>query len=276
MAQDPASILPRWRVVPRRLFDAVTMSFLIAYALFVLGLIWSVVSFSDLRSLIAALSSKEVLFAIRLSLITATSAMVLSVAIGVPAAYALSRKQFPGKAVVDTLLDLPVVLPPIAAGMALLALFKTSVGDVTDWLGLKFVFEPAGIVVAQFTVVCALGIRVLKSGFDSLDPKYERVARTLGFSQWQTFRRIVLPMSAKAILAAAVITWARAMGEFGATVVLCGATSFKTEVLSIAIFLNLAVADIKAALAITLILMFISLVTLLFFKRFGERAHLVD
>jgi len=276
MAQDSVSIPLKRRVVPRRLFDAVTMSFLMAYALFVVGLIWSVVSFSDLRSLVSALSSREVLFAVRLSLITATSAMVLSVVIGVPAAYALSRKQFPGKSVVDTLLDLPVVLPPIAAGMALLALFKTPVGDLTDWLGLKVVFEPTGIVVAQFTVVCALGIRVLKSGFDSLDPRYERVARTLGFSQWQTFRKIVLPMCARAILAAAVITWARAMGEFGATVVLCGATSFKTEVLSIAIFLNLAVADIEAALAITLILMFISLVTLLFFKRFGERAHLVD
>lgn len=276
MAQDSVSIPLKRRMVPRGLFDAVTMSFLMAYALFVVGLIWSVVSFSDLRSLVSALSSREVLFAVRLSLITATSAMVLSVVIGVPAAYALSRKQFPGKSVVDTLLDLPVVLPPIAAGMALLALFKTPVGDLTDWLGLKVVFEPTGIVVAQFTVVCALGIRVLKSGFDSLDPRYERVARTLGFSQWQTFRKIVLPMCARAILAAAVITWARAMGEFGATVVLCGATSFKTEVLSIAIFLNLAVADIEAALAITLILMFISLVTLLFFKRFGERAHLVD
>ncbi len=276
MAHDQARVPAKRRVVGHRLFDVVTMSFLVAYALFVVGLIWSVVSFSDLPSLVRALSSKEVLFAIRLSLITATSAMVLSVIIGVPAAYALSRREFPGKAIVDTLLDLPVVLPPIAAGMALLALFKTSVGDVADWFGLKFVFEPEGIVVAQFTVVCALGIRVLKSGFDSLDPRYERVARTLGFSQWQTFRRIVLPMSGKAILAAAVITWARAMGEFGATVVLCGATSFKTEVLSIAIFLNLAVADIEAALAITLILMFISLVTLLFFKRFGERAHLVD
>lgn len=249
------------------------MGFLLGYALFVMGLIWSVISFSGLGSLVRALTSREVLFAIRLSLITATSTMVLSMIVGVPAAYALSRRQFPGKAIVDTLLDLPFVLPPIAAGMALLALFQTPVGDATDWLGLDFVFEPQGIVLAQFTVVSALGIRVLKSAFDSLDPRYERVARTLGFSQWQAFRKIVLPLSGRAILAAAVITWARAMGEFGATIVFCGATTLKTEILSIAIFLNLAVADVQAALAITLILIFISLVTLLFFKRFGERAY---
>ena len=266
---------PRKSAVVERAFGCITAAFLALYALFVLGLIWSAISFSSLAAISRALTSREVLFAIRLSLITATSTMVASMIVGLPAAYALSRRQFRGKAIVDTLLDLPVVLPPIAAGVALLALFQTRVGDVADRLGLDLAFTPQGIVLAQFTVVSALGIRVLKSAFDGLDPRYERVARTLGFSQWQAFAKITLPLSARAIVAAAVITWARAMGEFGATVVFCGATAFKTEVLSIAIFMNLAVADVHAALAVTLILMFISLVTLLLFKRFGERAYAV-
>ncbi|MFQ6098445.1 MAG: hypothetical protein ACE5O2_12035, partial [Armatimonadota bacterium] len=159
---------PRRSVLAERTFTYVTTAFLVAYALFVLGLIWGAISFSDAASLTRALTSREVLFAIRLSLITATVTMIRCMVVGLPAAYALSRLQFRGKSIVDTLLDLPVVLPPIAAGVALLALFQTSLGGVAERLRMAFVFTPRGIVLAQFTVVCALGFRVLKSAFDGL------------------------------------------------------------------------------------------------------------
>ena len=259
----------------QRTFSAVTLTFLGVYALFIVALIWGTANFSSLGAVLHALSSREVLFAIKLSLITSTATSMLSVLVGLPAAYALSRHRFPGKALIDTLIDLPVVLPPIAAGVALLAFFKSAPGGLIEHFTGDLAFTPQGIVLAQFTVVSALGVRVLKSAFDSLDPRYERVARTLGFSQWQAFRKIVLPLSSRAIIAAAVMTWARAMGEFGATIIFCGATSFRTEVLSIAIFLNMAVADLDSALAITLILMLISLSALLLFKRFGERTVVV-
>lgn len=266
---------PRRGRLAQSAFDQVTSAFLVMYTLFIAALIWATMDFSSVASFYDALTSREVLFAIRLSLITATFTALLSVAVGLPTAYALSRRQFRGKAFVDTLLDLPVVLPPVAAGVALLALYQSPLGTVAKRSGLDLVFTPEGIILAQFTVVSALGIRVLKASFDGLDPRYERVARTLGFSPWQTFVKIVLPLSSRAIVAAAVMTWARAMGEFGATIVFAGATSFRTEVLSIAIFLNLAVADLDAALAITLILMVISLATLLLFRRFGERSAVV-
>lgn len=170
----------------------------------------------------------ELLFAVKLSLITATTATLLATLIGVPAAYALSRTQFPGKTAVDTLLDLPIVLSPVALGTALLAFFSTPPGRLLDF---GFVFGTLGIVLAQFVIVVSLMIRLMKTGFDSVNRRYEDVACTLGCTPFKTFWRITLPLSKNALASAVLLCWARAIREFGATVTLAGATRFKTETL---------------------------------------------
>ncbi|MFQ6071829.1 MAG: ABC transporter permease [Methanosarcinales archaeon] len=218
-------------------------------------------TYTNLDTFISTLLSKEILFAIKLSLITATIATILSVIIGVPAAYAISHAEFPGKDIVDTILDLPIIISPIALGAAVLVFFNTPIGAAIENSGMVFVFEVAGIVLAQFTVVSALAIRLMKSTFDSISPRYEEIARTLV--------KVTLPLAKNGLLAACVLTWARAVGEFGATVMLAGATEMKTETLPVAIFLSLATADVEKAIAVIFILICIAIVALIIIRKIG-------
>ena len=158
----------------------------------------------------------EILFAARLSLLTATLASVIALAVSIPVAYAFSRYSFPGKDLFDTLLDLPIVLSPIAIGALLLIFFNTGLGkQIERWFG-PFVFEVRGIVLAQFVVIVGLSLRLLKETFQTIDVEYENLARSLGYNQMQVFGRVVLPMARRGLLAAFLLIWGRAIGEFGA------------------------------------------------------------
>ncbi len=222
-----------------------------------LCLIVSLVTYSDLRTYLDTILSGEILFAIKLSLVTATVASVFAMAIAVPAAYALSRFDFPGKHIVDSLLDLPIFISPVAIGAMILIFFNSNTGAAVEKV-FPFVFEVQGIVLAQFTIVSALAVRLMKSTFDGIDTRYENVSRTLGLSKTKSFFKVTLPLAKNGLIAAAVITWARAIGEFGATVTLAGATPMKTETLPVAIQLSFATADIHKAAAVILVLMIIS------------------
>jgi len=250
-----------------RVFKAATLATLIFFVLFFLCLIFSITIYTDPGAILSLLLSKEVLFAIKLSLITATITAVISIIIGIPAAYAISKTEFWGKSVVDTILDLPIVVSPIALGAALLVFFNTPLGVAIEEYGIKFVFVVAGIVLAQFTVVSALCIRLMKSTFDSINPRYEDVARTLGCSKFQAFFKVTLPLAKNGLIAAGILTWARAIGEFGATVTLAGATALKTETLPIAIFLSLATADVEKAMTVILILIAIAMIALITIRK---------
>jgi len=256
-----------------RAFIWATASALGLLALFFVGLVVSMLAYVDGRTLLRALLSEEVLFAIRLSLVTATLATILSLAVAIPAAYAISKGRFPGKGIVDSLLDLPIVISPIALGTALLIFFSTPVGGLIDARVLKVVFAKPGIVLAQFTVVSALATRLLKSTFDDIDPRYERVARTLGCSKLEVFFKVTLPLARNGLIAAFVLTWARAVGEFGATVTLAGATTMRTETLPIAIYLSLASADVGKAVAVTLILIAMAVSALIAVRRVTGRIY---
>ncbi|OQX19929.1 MAG: hypothetical protein BWK75_05240 [Candidatus Altiarchaeales archaeon A3] len=231
-----------------------TLFFLVLYIIIV---IFSITTYIHPDTFFSLLFSDEIVFAIKLSLITATLAALLSVLIGIPASYALSRANFKGKNIVDSILDLPIVVSPIALGAALLIFFNTSIGtSVENYI--KFTFAFYGIVLAQFTIVSALFIRLMKSTFDDMNPRYEEVARTLGCSKFQAFFKVIIPLSKNGLINATILTWARAIGEFGATVTLAGAMQFKTETLPIAIFLNLSTADVDKAMVVVLILILIS------------------
>jgi molybdate transport system permease protein len=138
---------------------------------------------------------------------------------------------------------------------------------------MKFVFAVPGIILAQITVVTALAVRLLKSTFDSIDPRYEQVARTLGCSKLEAFFRVTLPLAKDGLIASGILTWARAVGEFGATVTLAGATAMKTETLPTAIFLGLASADVEKAIAVIFVLVIISIVALLAIRKIIGRRY---
>jgi molybdate transport system permease protein len=254
-----------------RAFRAATVSALALLTLFFIVIIVSLLSYTDWRTIGAAIVSPETIFAIKLSLITATITTIIAIAIAIPVAYAISKNTFFGKSLIDSLLDLPIVISPVAIGAALLVFFNTPLGSGINENLLRFVFSVPGIVLAQFTIVSALAIRLLKSTFDSIDLRYEQVGRTLGCSKTEAFFRIILPLAKDGLIAASILTWARATGEFGATVTLAGATAMKTETLPIAISLSLSSANIGQAVALIFILVIISLAALLIIRKFTGR-----
>jgi molybdate transport system permease protein len=256
-----------------RTFRGATISVLAILALFIVAIIVSMLAYTEWDAFVSALFSEEILFAVRLSLTTATIAAVISILIAIPVAYAISRNDFPGKDIVDSLLDLPIVISPIALGAALLVFFNTPAGAAIDDNVVKFVFAVPGIILAQITVVTALAVRLLKSTFDSIDPRYEQVARTLGCSKLEAFFRVTLPLAKDGLIASGILTWARAVGEFGATVTLAGATAMKTETLPTAIFLGLASADVEKAIAVIFVLVIISIVALLAIRKIIGRRY---
>jgi molybdate transport system permease protein len=256
-----------------KVFRTATMGSLAFLTLFFITLVIALVAYTDWNTLISTLVSKETLFAIKLSLITATAATIFAIVIALPSAYALSQAEFPGKNVVDSILDLPIVISPIALGAALLVFFNTVIGRGIENHIMRFVFEVPGIILAQFTVISALAVRLLKSTFDSIDPRYEQVGRTLGCSKLKVFFRVTLPLAKDGLIASSILTWAKAMGEFGATVTLAGATAFKTETLPITIFLSLATADVEKAVAAIFILIAIATVSLVVLRKISGRTY---
>ncbi len=256
-----------------KVFRTATLAALAVLTLFFTGIVVSMAAYTNWDTLFSTLVSQEILFAIKLSLITATVATIISILIAIPVAYAISQTEFLGKDIVDTILDLPIVISPIALGAALLVFFNTPIGVGIETKVLRFVFEVPGIILAQFTVVSALAVRLLKSTFDSIDPRYEQVGRTLGCSKLKVFFRVTLPLARDGLIASSILTWARAVGEFGATVTLVGATKLKTETLPIAIFLSLATADVEKAVAVIFILIVIAVVALMTLRKVGGKAY---
>ena len=259
------SLLPGMR--SDRVFHLAVLSALSILVFFIVLLIVSLVATTDLNHFISSLLSDEVRFAICLSLITATISTVLAIIIAIPAAYAVSRFRFPGKDIVDSLLDLPIVLSPVALGAALLIFFNTPIGGFIDKHVIRFSFAVAGIVLAQVAVVTALAVRLLKSTFDSIDPRYEHVSRTLGCNKFKAFIKVTLPLARNGLVSAAILTWARAVGEFGATMMLAGATFMKTETLPIAISLSLGSADVNKAIALIFILIILAMIALFIMRK---------
>ncbi len=208
------------------------------------------------------LDLQEIAFAVRLSLATATGTTLLAILFAIPVAYYLARFNFPGKHLVDTLLDLPLVLSPIALGAMILIFFHTRLGKLVETALGGVVFNVKGIIAAQFFVVIGLGIRQVKLAFAAVDPELENIARTLGCSQGRTFFLVTLPLARRGLWSALLLVWARAIGEFGATLTLAGATTMKTETIPTAIYLSFATADLRGAIALIFLLLLLSLTIL--------------
>ena len=198
------------------------------------ALIWRALRSGELAGNV---TTSLVLDSLRLSALTSTFTLVIAVIVGTPLAYLLARRQFPGKFAVDLLLDLPIVLPPTVAGVALLVALgrRGVVGEQLDAAGFDVAFTTAAVVLAQLFVSAPFYIRTVKAGFEEVEPLYEGVAWTLGASPFRTFWRVTLPLAWPSIVAGAILCWARALSELGATLIFAGNYQGRTQTMPLAI-----------------------------------------
>jgi molybdate transport system permease protein len=211
-----------------------------------------------------ALSGTDATQALTLSLWTATVSTAISMVIGVPLAWVLARSSFPGQRLLRALVTLPLVLPPVVGGVALLLAFSRTgiVGRYLDsWFGLTIPFTPLAVVMAETFVAMPFLIITVEGAFRSADQGFEEAAATLGAKRLTVFRRITLPMVAPSLGAGAVLCWARALGEFGATITFAGSFPGQTETMPIAVYYALE-NDPDAAIALSLVLLVVSVVVL--------------
>jgi molybdate transport system permease protein len=210
------------------------------------------------------LAAPGVLTALRLSLLTATLATVLCLLLGVPLAWLLARAVFPGRTFVRALVTVPLVLPPVVGGVALLLVFGRR-GLVGGWLdstfGLTLPFTTTGVVIAEAFVAMPFLVISVEGALRGADSRYEEAAATLGAGRWTAFRRVTLPLVAPGIAAGAVLCWARALGEFGATITFAGNFPGRTQTMPLAVYLALE-QDLDAAIVLSLVLLAVSVIVL--------------
>jgi molybdate transport system permease protein len=210
------------------------------------------------------LGRPEILQALRLSLVCATLATLFCLLVGVPLAWVLARASFPGRRLVRALVTVPLVLPPVVGGVALLlALGRNGLlGQwMYRWFGVTLPFTTAGVVVAEAFVALPFLVISVEGALRAADLRYEDAAATLGASRWTTFRRVTLPLIAPGIGAGAVLCWARALGEFGATITFAGNFPGRTQTMPLAVYLALE-TDPEAAIVLSLVLLAVSIVVL--------------
>ncbi len=216
----------------------------------------------------AALAKPEIQFSIQLTLLSCFFTAILSLIVAVPLGYSLSRFRFPGRNLLDAMLDIPIVLPPLVVGLSLLILFQFWPFRLTSrWV----VYQIPAVILSQFMVAAAFAIRTMRATFDQMDTRAEEVALTLGCNRAQSFTRVVFPQARQGMLTAGTLAWARALGEFGPLLIFAGATRNKTEVLSTTVFLELSIGDLEAAVAVSLIMVMAAVVVLIIARVWGNR-----
>jgi molybdate transport system permease protein len=226
-------------------------------------------AFTD-GDVVSELRSSDTWRALRLSLATATLATTLAVLLGTPLAYALARSGRRGARLAAGLIDLPIVLPPAAAGIALLTVFgrRGYLGEPLEELGVSLSFTTAAVVIAQLFVAGPYFVRAAYAGFRAADPRFEGVAYTLGLSRWRTFRSVTLPLVWPALAAGAGLCWARALGELGATLLFAGSLPGSTRTAPLAILGAFeSSAGLAGAVSISLLLVALALVVMLALHR---------
>lgn len=222
--------------------------------------------------LLRSLRSEEIAASIRLSLLTCTASALLALLVAVPIGYLLSRASFPGKALIDGLLDIPIVLPPLVIGLSLLILFRAPVPFTGQRLNdlLPVTYTVGAVVLAQFVVGAAFAVRTMRATFDHLPHRPEDVARVLGCSRAQAVWLVTLPSARRGMVTAVTLAWARAMGEFGPILVFAGATRMRTEVMPTTVFLELSVGNLEPALAVSLLMVAMSVGVLVLVRVAGD------
>jgi molybdate transport system permease protein len=226
----------------------------------------------------AHLTSSFVLQALRLSALTSTLTLFLALLLGVPAAYLLARGSFRGRGLITVLVELPMVLPPTVAGVALLVAFGRR-GVFGAWLsdmGLEIPFTTTAVVLSQLFVAAPFLVRSMQAGFESVDPTFERVSATLGVSELRTFWRVSLPLARPALISGSVLCWTRALSELGATLIFAGNFEGRTQTMPLAIITAFeSSAGLSGAIALSVILLAVA-ASLLVLMRLAFRPAAAD
>ena len=227
---------------------------------------------ATLSGFIESLSSEMVVEAVKLSIITTLTTLLIIVSFGTPVAYYDARHQYRGKRLIETLIDLPIVLPPSVAGIALLLAFGRLglLGQYFGVLGINIAFTTTAVILAQIFVSAPFYIRQATTSFEDIDPQYERAARTLGASSSATFFRVTAPIALNGLVSGALLTWARALGEFGATLLFAGNFQGVTQTMPLAIYTALN-TDLSAAVYIAIILVVICFSVIISVKELALR-----
>lgn len=231
------------------------------FALPFVGILWRM-PWSRVGSV---LSDRAVREALRVSLETSLLAAAVSLVLGVPLAWVLAQFEFPGRSIVRALSTLSMVLPPVVGGVALFFSFgrRGLFGQYLDrWFGIRLPFTTAGVVVAQVFVAMPFLVLTVEAALRQVDPRFGDAARTLGGSRWTVFRRVTLPAVRPALIAGLVLAWARALGEFGATITFAGNLPGRTQTMPLATYLALE-SDPESALVLSLALIAVSFAVLL-------------
>jgi molybdate transport system permease protein len=207
------------------------------------------------------------------TLLCAAGATALALPPGVVLAWLLARRKFPGRALIETFVSLPLVMPPVATGLILLMLFsrRGTIGRVLEHLGIEIVFTWKAVVLAMAIMGLPLLVRTARAGFEQVNTRYERVAATLGASPARIFLTISLPLAWPAVLAGAVLAFARALGEFGATIIVAGSIPGATRTLAVAIYGYAETGQDSLALSLMLVSVGIAFVALWTANRLVER-----
>lgn len=264
-AIQSTTIRTRQRRSPITLWLFVASLPMLAFLLFpILALLLRI----NLSEIGANLTNEEVRQAIWLSLSSTTLSTLLGLLLGTPLAYLLARRSFRGRGVLDTLVDLPMVLPPSVAGIALLLAFgrRGVIGQWLDEAGISIAFTTLAVILAQTFVAAPFYIKTAIAGFAGLDRELEHAAAVDGASPWQVFVRITVPLCWPILLGGLVMSWARALGEFGATIIFAGNFPGRTQTMPLAIYIGFEL-DLGMALTLAIILLAISYLLLFLVKR---------
>jgi molybdate transport system permease protein len=239
------------------------------FLLFIALPIVSIFLRTSLPDLLTNLNQTQVVKAVNLSLLTSVMSTAVAWVAGTPVAYLLSQRRFRFHRLLDTLIDLPTVLPPAVAGVALLMAFgrRGLFGAWLEMLGIQIPFTVIAVVMAQTFLAAPLYVKAAAIGFSAIDPELKQAAALDGANRWQIFRHITLPLSWTALLSGSVMTWARALGEFGATIIFAGNFPGRTQTMPLAIYVGFEI-DMNVALTLAIILISFSFLTLVIVKGF--------
>ena len=270
------------------------------YILMIILLVVALVLKVSMDDVLRILRNPKTHYSIKLSFISCTVSALLCLWVAVPIGYIMSRFEFPLKNLIDAILDIPIVLPPLVIGLALLILFNLPFGTMDmDYKKLdgttmtvkedrtiermveaqgrtfnkrwRITNGVPGVILAQFMVACAFAARSMRATFDQISPRQEQVAMTLGSSRGQAFWSVVLPQTYKGMMTAGTLAWARSLGEFGPILIFCGIIPLRTEVLSSSVYLLFSVGDLAGAAVVSLFMILLALVVLVAVRMMGNK-----
>ena len=239
---------------------------IVAVAFFILPLV-GLLSRAPWQTALSDLTTPETLTALRLSFVVSLAATALALVLGVPLAWVYARVPFPGRDVVRALTTLPMILPPVVGGVALLFAFgrRGLFGPALEAIGIRVPFTTFGAILAATFVAMPFLVLTVEAGLRSMDRRYEDAARTLGAGRWLVFRRVTLPLIAPSVFAGAVLSWARALGEFGATITFAGNLPGTTQTLPLAVYIALETRP-EVAIMLSLVLLAAALAILVLMR----------